>query len=432
MPTTLAQDQDEKKEPLKADSTEKIDKMLHPETNENTHSNVQSQTKRAQLHQTISGATATSVAALRRSGLKFTDVDDPNALRVQNPGPGDILFGRGRGFQEHPGNQRMLKIISKYKQAYKSQKRSKKREFVEAVYDEITRDGSRFLKKLEGENCWVEVSIPISLEKVSHTLRGKRKGEEELTPASTEADASDQLLHLQKRQRAHSQAESPNGGTPMGKRAPTNNRLQGLGGQLLPSLTSSMGASTMAPNGAHPSLQNAIQSALANQQFGAAASQRFQSNGSVFSSMTQGHSAFNGFPQGASSNYGNPYMLEANFYGVPQMAGGGSTNPALGVALGVIGGGGAGSMFGASSLYGGSALDAARFEFLREQQQQFVKASAAGSNNALLALQGGGLQLSNSSSATITTPPTSSKHVEVAISASDASNTSRNKATATS
>jgi hypothetical protein len=108
-------------------------------------------------------------------GLRFEDAVDPNALRAEKPEPNDVLFGRGRGFQEHPGNQRMLEIIDKYRKTYKGQKRNKKQEFVVAVYEEITKDGARFLKKNEEENLWVKVSIPLALEKVSHTLRGRRK-----------------------------------------------------------------------------------------------------------------------------------------------------------------------------------------------------------------------------------------------------------------
>ncbi|KAL3938734.1 MAG: hypothetical protein SGBAC_006407 [Bacillariaceae sp.] len=386
---------DEKK-PTQEESSEKAEKMVN-ETNESTHLPAHSSPKHAQLHQTISGANATSVAALRRSGLRFTDVYDPNALRVQIPEPGDVLFGRGRGFQEHPGNQRMLKIISKYKQAYKSQKRSKKREFVEAVYDEITKDGGRFVKKLEGENCWVEVSIPISLEKVSHTLRGKRKGEEDIAPASTEVDTTNQLLSMQKRRRVSTDTDSPTRGE--------RTRLQGLGGPLLPSSATSMTAATLAANGPALTLQKPMQSVFANQQFGAA-SQLFPNNASVLSSMPQGLSAFNGHPSSATlSAYGNPYMLgsaTSSLYGFPQLPG---SNPQIGI----------GSMYGVPSLYGASSLDTARFELLREQQQQRMRASA-GSNNPLLASQQGlppsqqGLPPSNSVGATppVATQPSGS------------------------
>jgi hypothetical protein len=109
--------------------------------------------------------------------LRSEDAVDPIALRLEQPEPKDVLFGRGRGFQEHPGNLRMLEIIDKYRKAYKDQKRNKKQEFVVAVYEEITKDGVRFLKKHEEGSPWVRVSIPVALEKISHTLRGRRKGD---------------------------------------------------------------------------------------------------------------------------------------------------------------------------------------------------------------------------------------------------------------
>eukprot|EP00980_Cylindrotheca_fusiformis_P006060 scaffold1305_cov112-Cylindrotheca_fusiformis.AAC.2 len=119
---------------------------------------------------------ASSAKTKSHQGMRFDLPAGPNVKRVRRPELRDILFGRGRGFQENPGNQRMLDIIDGYRQVYRKQKRNKKREFVEAVYEEITKDGTRFMKKIEEEDCWVEVSIPMALDKISHTLRGKRKG----------------------------------------------------------------------------------------------------------------------------------------------------------------------------------------------------------------------------------------------------------------
>ena len=129
-------------------------------------------------------------AALRNHRIRFEDAIDPNAERVDKLHKTDILFGRGKGFQNHPGNQRMREIIDKYKRQYHSLKRSEKRKMVENVYKEITANGARFLKKVSDENAFVKVDEPVALQKVSHTLRcrkGTEKDYAEMQAASARA-----------------------------------------------------------------------------------------------------------------------------------------------------------------------------------------------------------------------------------------------------
>jgi hypothetical protein len=61
---------------------------------------------------------AARYAALRNHRIRFEDAIDPNAERVLDLRKDDIVFGRGRGFQNHPGNLRMREIIDKYKTQY--------------------------------------------------------------------------------------------------------------------------------------------------------------------------------------------------------------------------------------------------------------------------------------------------------------------------
>jgi hypothetical protein len=113
-------------------------------------------------------------AALRNHQIRFADAIDPNAERVHKLQKNDIVFGRGRGFQNHPGNQRMRDVIEKYKTQYHSLKRGGKHDLVQSVFSEITDGGGRFLKKLDGEDIWVVVDRPIALQKVSHTMRCRK------------------------------------------------------------------------------------------------------------------------------------------------------------------------------------------------------------------------------------------------------------------
>eukprot|EP00980_Cylindrotheca_fusiformis_P024336 scaffold11764_cov100-Cylindrotheca_fusiformis.AAC.1 len=125
----------------------------------------------------ISNEAASRYAALRNHSIRFEDAIDPNAERVDKLRKTDIVFGRGKGFQNHPGNKRMRDIVEKYKAQYHTLRRAEKRKMVESVYKEITEGGARFLKKVDGENAWVMVDAPVAIQKVSHTLRCRKPTE---------------------------------------------------------------------------------------------------------------------------------------------------------------------------------------------------------------------------------------------------------------
>jgi len=96
------------------------------------------------------------------------------------PATNDVLFGRGKRFQNHPGNLRMRKIIRKYKKIYMAQKgQHRKRLVVENAYNEIVCGGARFVKQSEEKNQWVEVMMHEALEKVAHTIRYKPRNVKE-------------------------------------------------------------------------------------------------------------------------------------------------------------------------------------------------------------------------------------------------------------
>lgn len=104
------------------------------------------------------------------------------------PTSDDVLFGRGKRFQNHPGNLRMRKIIRKYKKIYSVQKgQHKKRLVVENAYNEITSGGARFIKQSEeNKNEWVEVMMHEALEKVAHTIRYKPRNAKDGTTSNQE------------------------------------------------------------------------------------------------------------------------------------------------------------------------------------------------------------------------------------------------------
>ena len=84
--------------------------------------------KRRIQHQEDDDDDDTKVTASAASGskkkrppaqLKSDDEAKPSAL-IDTPRPHDVLFGRGRPLQAHPGNLRFHKIVNKFRDDYKT------------------------------------------------------------------------------------------------------------------------------------------------------------------------------------------------------------------------------------------------------------------------------------------------------------------------
>jgi hypothetical protein len=116
--------------------------------------------------------------------------------RIHAPTRFDIMLGRGRPTQNHPGNQHMREVVDRYRARYDTAERETKRPIVEEVMDEIKRDGGRFLRRKEDEKAgdgdeedfWVEVNFPVAFEKVSHAFRSKRRTTSQTPDPSVDAN----------------------------------------------------------------------------------------------------------------------------------------------------------------------------------------------------------------------------------------------------
>eukprot|EP00934_Nitzschia_sp_Nitz4_P006286 Nitzschia sp. Nitz4//scaffold99_size76975//4803//6306//NITZ4_005564-RA/size76975-snap-gene-0.4-mRNA-1//-1//CDS//3329560814//6276//frame0 len=97
-----------------------------------------------------------------------------SAASVYLPTSNDILFGRGRPFQQHPGNLRFSLVIESLKPQYEELKRNEKTTMAENVVKQLKDGGSRFLR--QGEGCWEEVDDAVAREKVSQAFRSLRSG----------------------------------------------------------------------------------------------------------------------------------------------------------------------------------------------------------------------------------------------------------------
>jgi len=88
----------------------------------------------------------------------------------------DVLFGRGKPFQDHPGNLRLHSVVNVYKPNYSQARRHEKTAIAEDVVKLIKSDRKqvgRFLKQVDGR--WEVVSDVEARAKVSHALRGKSR-----------------------------------------------------------------------------------------------------------------------------------------------------------------------------------------------------------------------------------------------------------------
>lgn len=96
----------------------------------------------------------------------------------------DILLGRGKDKQDHPGNFIMRQLVKGHKEHYFQLPRNERRPYAERVVDELLETGARFLtmktekKRRRSLPQWEEAERSKAFEKVFHLLREKPKNNE--------------------------------------------------------------------------------------------------------------------------------------------------------------------------------------------------------------------------------------------------------------
>ncbi|KAG7348149.1 hypothetical protein IV203_016854 [Nitzschia inconspicua] len=108
---------------------------------------------------------------------KNSDYHKPLEERIHQPNPYDVLLGRGKPFQNHRGNQEMLRVVDSYRSKYHDVERSCKNEIVEEVLRVVKSNGGRFLERIEDfENSyWSEVEHSIAYRKIGHAFRSNAR-----------------------------------------------------------------------------------------------------------------------------------------------------------------------------------------------------------------------------------------------------------------
>ena len=122
----------------------------------------------------------------KRESYVSPSVPDEDLVIV--PSQTDVLLGRGKPIQFHPGNVRLALIVETLLNNYDdSAKRKEKTKLAEQTVDKMVNAGVRFLTKTDG--LWGIASHSAARERVSstfRTVRDRRKLKEETMGEGTE------------------------------------------------------------------------------------------------------------------------------------------------------------------------------------------------------------------------------------------------------
>lgn len=109
-----------------------------------------------------------------RNALIACTIEASDMKASLEPRQNDIVFGRGKKYQDHLGNIRMRECVKEYKNLYNVLKRFQKQTLVETIYQKLVDGGARFLRRDELTDTWVLVDREMATQKVSHALRCKK------------------------------------------------------------------------------------------------------------------------------------------------------------------------------------------------------------------------------------------------------------------
>lgn len=108
-------------------------------------------------------------------GSTSLSADEMSASQsLLEPTEGDVIFGRGKGIQNHAGNIRLRQLIDSYRPRYESARLLDKTVIADELVQEFKYVSGRFLKK-DGDDGWVEVTDEMAREKISHVFRDRRR-----------------------------------------------------------------------------------------------------------------------------------------------------------------------------------------------------------------------------------------------------------------
>eukprot|EP00529_Nitzschia_sp_RCC80_P009908 CAMPEP_0113501294 /NCGR_PEP_ID=MMETSP0014_2-20120614/32868_1 /TAXON_ID=2857 /ORGANISM="Nitzschia sp." /LENGTH=789 /DNA_ID=CAMNT_0000395853 /DNA_START=244 /DNA_END=2613 /DNA_ORIENTATION=- /assembly_acc=CAM_ASM_000159 len=101
----------------------------------------------------------------------------PPSTSIADVGHYDVLFGRGKGIQAHPGNKRLRELVEANLERYDRASRLEKTLMAETIVRNIKDTSGRFLKldNASQGGGWTEVNDEIARDKIAHAFRTQRK-----------------------------------------------------------------------------------------------------------------------------------------------------------------------------------------------------------------------------------------------------------------
>jgi hypothetical protein len=109
----------------------------------------------------------------RREKLEALDNNDKDEW-INEPGPLDVLQGRGMKVQVHPGNLRFRNIIAERQKVYDKSLIHDKTVISKEIVQVIKESGGRFLRQDEGHG-WKLVDDNVARVKTTNAFRDRRK-----------------------------------------------------------------------------------------------------------------------------------------------------------------------------------------------------------------------------------------------------------------
>jgi hypothetical protein len=105
-------------------------------------------------------------------------MDRTGLLRIRNPGPHDVLCGRGGGINAHIGNVAFRELVKRDKEKYNLESNKvKKAQISQEIVDQVKAEGGRFLRRDDDssyyghQSRWLEIDDLKALAKTSQALR---------------------------------------------------------------------------------------------------------------------------------------------------------------------------------------------------------------------------------------------------------------------
>ena len=111
--------------------------------------------------------------------MSDSSVGTSTSCNVFLPTSKDVLFGRGKPFQQHPGNIRLSLTLDSMRERYNGASRHEKTVLAMDIVKTFQTNGTRFLRRVSNDVdgiLWEEVNDSEAREKVSQLFRSIRQG----------------------------------------------------------------------------------------------------------------------------------------------------------------------------------------------------------------------------------------------------------------